>query len=169
LQCILIDDGLGGIAEFAEKYAWHDQFTTSSTKRIVRVEIVAEVSLQARRLSSPFADVVQNILKPLLAPQLGAGNLDIVSILDSFNVAFEENLASSATDPAVAGFKSIACYRTGLDVSPSASSEEALHTCLRSVAKSYQETGLLRLAHKALNDHIVRMTLEMAGKHKKPG
>ncbi|KAJ7281628.1 amidohydrolase 2 [Mycena rebaudengoi] len=149
--CILIDDGLGGIAEFAEKYAWHDQFTTSSTKRIVRVEIVAE-----------------NILKPLLAPQLGAGNLDIVSILDSFNVAFEENLASSATDPAVAGFKSIACYRTGLDVSPSASSEEALHTCLRSVAKSYQETGLLRLAHKALNDHIVRMTLEMAGKHKKP-
>jgi hypothetical protein len=43
IQCILLDDGLGGVHEFAEDYTWHDQFTTSRTKRIVRIEIVAEV------------------------------------------------------------------------------------------------------------------------------
>jgi hypothetical protein len=43
IQCILIDDGLGGVAEYAENYKWHGQFTTSPTKRIVRVETLAEV------------------------------------------------------------------------------------------------------------------------------
>lgn len=42
---MLLDDGLGGVEEFAEGYAQHDRFTTSPTKRIVRVEIVAEVRL----------------------------------------------------------------------------------------------------------------------------
>lgn len=43
IQCILIDDGLGGVADFAEDYKWHDQFTRSATKRIARVEVIAEV------------------------------------------------------------------------------------------------------------------------------
>ena len=45
IQCILIDDGLGGSDDFAEDYTWHDQFTNSPTRRIVRVEVVAEVGL----------------------------------------------------------------------------------------------------------------------------
>ena len=45
IQCILIDDGLGGTSEYAEDYKWHDKFTTSPTKRIVRVEHLAEVRL----------------------------------------------------------------------------------------------------------------------------
>lgn len=44
IQCILVDDGLGGVAEFAEDYRWHDKFTVSPCKRIVRVETLAEVS-----------------------------------------------------------------------------------------------------------------------------
>ena len=43
IQCILIDDGLGGVDELAEDYRWHDQFTHSPTKRIVRIETLAEV------------------------------------------------------------------------------------------------------------------------------
>ena len=43
IQCILIDDGLAGVADLAESYEWHDQFTSSPTKRIVRIETVAEV------------------------------------------------------------------------------------------------------------------------------
>ena len=43
IQCILIDDGLGGVSQYAEGYKWHDRFTRSPTKRIVRVEILAEV------------------------------------------------------------------------------------------------------------------------------
>jgi hypothetical protein len=43
IQCILIDDGLGGVEEMAEGYRWHDRYTTSPTRRIVRVEVVAQV------------------------------------------------------------------------------------------------------------------------------
>lgn len=43
IHCVLIDDGLGGVKEMAEGYAWHDQWTPGKTKRIVRVEIEAEV------------------------------------------------------------------------------------------------------------------------------
>jgi hypothetical protein len=43
IQCILIDDGLGGVKEMAEGFRWHDRYTTSPTRRIVRVEVVAEV------------------------------------------------------------------------------------------------------------------------------
>jgi hypothetical protein len=43
IQCILIDDGLGGSNNLAEGYKWHDRLTTSPTKRIVRLETSAEV------------------------------------------------------------------------------------------------------------------------------
>jgi hypothetical protein len=43
IQCILIDDGLGGVKEMAEGYQWHDRYTASPTRRIVRVEVVAQV------------------------------------------------------------------------------------------------------------------------------
>lgn len=51
IQCILIDDGLGNAKGLAENYRWHDRYTTSPTKRIVRVEVVAEVAV----LPSPFS------------------------------------------------------------------------------------------------------------------
>src|SRR6266850_4509163 len=51
IQCILIDDGLGGVKEMAEAYQRHDRYTTSPTRRIVRVEVVAEVC--TRHLSLP--------------------------------------------------------------------------------------------------------------------
>jgi hypothetical protein len=43
IQCVLIDDGLGGVKEMAEGYRWHDRYTASPTRRIVRVEVVAQV------------------------------------------------------------------------------------------------------------------------------
>ena len=53
IQCILIDDGLGGVKEMAEGYRWHDRYTHSPTRRIVRVEVVAEVRTQyPRQVSS---------------------------------------------------------------------------------------------------------------------
>ncbi|KAJ7252723.1 amidohydrolase 2 [Mycena haematopus] len=152
IQCLLLDDGLGGVEEFAEGYAWHDRFATSPTKRIVRVEIVAE-----------------GILKPLLKPYLASFPFDdAISILQAFNTTFMASLDDSAKDKNVAGFKSIACYRTGLDVAPEADSEESILTSLKDVLETYQETGTIRLAHKALNDHILRMTFKVAGKCGKP-
>ena len=43
IQCILLDDGLGGVASLAESNNWHNQFTSSPCKRIVRIETEAEV------------------------------------------------------------------------------------------------------------------------------
>ncbi|KAJ7180592.1 amidohydrolase-domain-containing protein [Mycena filopes] len=152
IQCMLLDDGLGGVEDFAEGYAWHDKFTSSPTRRIVRVEIVAE-----------------DILKSLFKPHSTSANFNCsVSILDSFNATFLAHLNGDATDETVVGFKSIACYRTGLDIAPSADSEESILACLQDVFKTYQATGTIRLAHKPLNDHIVRTALEISGDCGKP-
>ncbi len=43
IQCLLIDDGLGGVKEMGEEYQWHDRYTHNPTRRIVRVEVVAQV------------------------------------------------------------------------------------------------------------------------------
>jgi hypothetical protein len=43
IQCILFDDGLGGVAEMAEEVKWHDQYTRSPSKRIVRLEVEGQV------------------------------------------------------------------------------------------------------------------------------
>ncbi|KAJ7733207.1 amidohydrolase 2 [Mycena maculata] len=152
IQCMLLDDGLGGVEEFAEGYKWHDRFTCSPTKRIVRVEIVAEGILKS--LSQAYVDSV--VLD------------EAVSAFRSFNTLLKASLIDSANDKNVVGFKSIACYRTGLDVAPSAESEEAILTCVRDVLQTHKDTGTIRLAHKALNDHIVRMALEVAGEYGKP-
>ncbi|KAJ6493626.1 amidohydrolase 2 [Mycena vitilis] len=149
IQCMLLDDGLGGVEKLAEGYAWHDRFTTSPTKRIVRVEIVAE-----------------GILKSLFETRLAAD--DFTSLLQSFDTTLKASLTDSAKDDVVAGFKSIACYRTGLDVAPSAESEESIRVCLREVLQTYEETGSIRIAHKALNDHVVRMAVEVSGEYQKP-
>jgi hypothetical protein len=46
LQALLLDDGLSGVEDSVESYRTHDPFTTSPTKRIARIEVVAEVSIQ---------------------------------------------------------------------------------------------------------------------------
>lgn len=45
IQCLLLDDGLGGVDKLCYGASWHDQYTSSPTKRIVRVEAVAQVRL----------------------------------------------------------------------------------------------------------------------------
>ena len=54
IQCILIDDGLGDVKEMAEEYQWHDRYTHSPTRRIVRVEVVAQVRIQYHHQPSPL-------------------------------------------------------------------------------------------------------------------
>lgn len=56
IQCIFIDDGLGGVQEYAEDFAWHDLFTLCPSKRIVRIESVAEVIQQFSLIHAYFID-----------------------------------------------------------------------------------------------------------------
>ncbi|KDQ54522.1 hypothetical protein JAAARDRAFT_135303 [Jaapia argillacea MUCL 33604] len=147
IQCVLFDDlfGDGGIAE---GYKWHDQFTKSPSKRIVRVEVLA-----------------QGILSSLIDSQ--KASVVTPALLESFISAFSKALQHSAADPEVVGFKSVACYRTGLNVAISNTSAEIEESMMVAVSR-YQTTKQLRIAEKAFNDLIVRMTCEVAGVCKKP-
>ena len=55
IQCILIDDGLG-VVDLVYPYNWHDTYTTSPTKRVVRVEVVAQVRCSYLCVSRAIAD-----------------------------------------------------------------------------------------------------------------
>lgn len=62
------------------------------------------------------------------------------------------------------------CNRTGLDIATSNTEEEIQLSVLDALAR-YKQKGDLRFEHKALNDHLVRIVLEIAGQpeYKKPG
>ncbi|CAL1697878.1 unnamed protein product [Somion occarium] len=151
IQCLLLDDGLGGVAEYAAGYKWHDQFTQSPTKRIVRVEVLAE-----------------GILKGVMDDIIRTGSaVDGPALVGRFKQHLHGALSQAATDPEVVGFKSIACYRAGLDIDPNpdlgALDRNLVMTLLR-----YEVTKTLRLSDKAINDVVVNMTLRVAGECGKP-
>jgi hypothetical protein len=92
------------------------------------------------------------------------------SLHSTFSTMLRARLALSAEDPNVAGFKSVVCYRTGLDVSTDSNlraEEWALHHACNRIVSTPNVS--LRLADKPSNDLVVRVTLEVAAKHNKPG
>ena len=130
---------------------------------------------------------LQKVLLELVRTFQGEVTAAVVkTFLPIFITMFMENITTSARDPEVVGFKSIACYRygcilgpsdphhftilyrTGLDISTSHTKEE-IEQCLLEVWKQYEAKGVLRLAHKALNDRLVRIVLGVADEAKKPG
>ncbi|KAI0789209.1 amidohydrolase-domain-containing protein [Abortiporus biennis] len=153
IQCILIDDGLGGVKEFAEDYQWHDRFTRSPTKRIVRVEIVAE-----------------DILKDVMNDMLVENSLDPAIILRNWGERLDQELRRCGSDPTVAGFKSIACYRTGLDILQVSVESHGveLKRLLTITLLRYEATKTFRLAEKLINDFVVNLTLRIAQDCGKP-
>ncbi|KAJ8472931.1 hypothetical protein ONZ51_g8177 [Trametes cubensis] len=155
IQCILIDDGLG-CTDNTYPYRWHDQFTGSPTKRIVRVEALAE-----------------EILKRGIETQFVAGELSPSKLCHRFMTGLEAALTTAATDSEVAGFKSIACYRTGLNVSFVTSLMDdavisEIEQLLTKLSLIYMTKRELRLAHKEINDYVVNVTMRIAGEHGKP-
>jgi hypothetical protein len=99
-----------------------------------------------------------------LAPDQG------LYLLTKFSEVLRARLEATAKDPDVAGFKSVVCYRTGLDVSvvPNMDAEvEAMNVA--SLRFGVGTNTPLRLADKALNDLVVRTTIEVAAEHGKPG
>ncbi len=153
IETILIDDGLDDKDDVYE-YSWHDGFTRSNCKRIVRIEPVAEQIIRAhtdRTLSLstddfPFDDVFGDILGD-----------------------FDDSIREAILDPEVVGFKSIICYRTGLDV-PKEVNLAAAKASYRSVVNDWK--GFSRLQYEGLNNLFVHRTAvlirESESRHKKP-
>lgn len=112
---------------------------------------------------------MQNLLKDRIKQSTDVTLATASALLSSFSSEFDRAITGEAKSEDVAGFKSVACYRTGLDVSPIPASLEEIEEALMVAMKRYIATGKLRLADKAFNDYLVRVTMEVAGKYGKPG
>ncbi|SRR6266446_135756 len=72
IQCILIDDGLGGVKEMGGEYQWHDRYTHSPTRRIVRVEVLAQVRTWYHHKLSSLQLLVRKNYRFILGRHLGS-------------------------------------------------------------------------------------------------
>ncbi|XXH04212.1 hypothetical protein Hte_010626 [Hypoxylon texense] len=144
IETILIDDGLD-MSGRVETYDWHSNFTKSKCKRIVRIETVAS-DIIARLSTSPTASKAASV------------------VLGEFVDQFTKEIGRYVKDPEVAGFKSIICYRRGLDIPTSKThtipeAEEALLEIVRAGVKADSPVSGFslkrRLEHSPLNSLIV--------------
>ncbi|KAL2354279.1 developmental protein-like protein fluG [Cryomyces antarcticus] len=156
-HCILMDDGLD--ADTVHEYDWHDQFTTSKTKRIVRIESVAQDLMEVLTSGEQLSWHEDND---------ESRNDDINWIWIQFTEAFQADIEASILDPEVVGFKSVVCYRTGLDIRPTnVETRESINASFRDWVASCRK-GECRLEHKGFNDALVELSLKCLSDSGKP-
>ncbi|KAI0018732.1 glutamine synthetase/guanido kinase [Xylariomycetidae sp. FL0641] len=156
IETILVDDGLDRPGQ-VEGYDWHSGFTGAAAvggcRRIVRIEAVAE-DIIARQCAS-------------LGP--GGGDRppgDWIEEMKAFADAFQDAVAASVRDPAVAGFKSVVCYRGGLALpgTPESTSMRAVQAAYDSILDGHGNGERpfagknRRLQHPPLNHFVVHVT-----------
>ncbi|KXJ87729.1 hypothetical protein Micbo1qcDRAFT_151725 [Microdochium bolleyi] len=156
IETLLLDDGLDNPEQIYE-YSWHDQFTRSKCKRIVRIEALAEFLIKRRYAEHPGT---------MRDCSLTAWHVE--KIIDAFTQAVH----GAVQDPEVVGFKSIICYRSGLDISQFCELDttrvrKALETdLLENTKKRY------KLRNPFVNQFFVHLTAQAItdeeSPHKKP-
>lgn len=137
---LLLDDLL--IDHDIEDYKWHSQFigSPSGTRRIVRIEAVA-------------SQILRDLWGPgfIVEGSRGRG-------ITTFMHEFRNRIQRDCLDPMVSGFKSVICYRTGLNVkTDDNSSVSDFDDMLENIVGNEPS---LRIAEKQVNDLIVRVALE---------
>lgn len=132
---ILVDDGLD-TPDDAEDYAWHNSFTRSPCKRIVRIETVAGHIVHKHAMEYKPSDDVGELMTRVFAE-------------------FDDAIREAVADPEVVGFKSVICYRTGLNV-PAVADYALAKASLGELVSNYDgAAGLARLQHPGLNDLVL--------------
>ena len=150
-QTILIDDGLPD-EDSMESVSWHDQFTLSPCKRIVRIETVASKILEALHQQDKL---------PVGAAIADEEAVSLAWV--AFITAFEEAIAAFMRDEQVVGFKSVVCYRTGLDAFVGKDievSEDGLRSFRRHFLHDCVAKGF-RVETKGMNDALVISTCKL--------
>lgn len=140
IETILLDDGLDDSGE-THDYGWHDQFVTGKCKRIVRIEAIAAPMIRAC-----VADMKEHTPRSIVA-----------AVVSCFTREIERCLA----DPEVVGFKSIICYRGGLDVP---GIQQVRMDDAEAEMGGIVEAGaerFARLQHRALNHVLVHTTARL--------
>ncbi|KAL6709580.1 hypothetical protein ACN47E_001515 [Coniothyrium glycines] len=152
IHALLIEDGHAG-PERVYPYDHHDQYTTAPTKRIVRIETVAERLMRSRLRKADESDLGDSKFLP--------------NTWVKFTNDFEREIQDAIADPDVAGFKTVICYRSGLDIEPDY--EEAAkavgHPFERYVKNCIRKRNY-RIEKKAVNDYLVLRTLEILSERK---
>jgi hypothetical protein len=147
VHALLIDDGLGG-PEKVYPFDHHDRYTKASSKRIVRIESVAERLMHSLLRKADEDDLADTKFLP--------------KIWVKFTDEFERDIQEAMADPDVAAFKTVIGYRTGLDIEPDY--EEAARAVghpFERYVKSCIRKRSYRIEKKAVNDYIVLRTLEI--------
>lgn len=150
IHTILMDDGLEDTNVYL--YEWHDDFILDRTLRVVRIETVAADILREmyRKGSLPIGPAIRN--EEMCA-----------QAWINFLQAFESAIVTEINDPDVAGFKSVVCYRTGLDVKIAGDVQVAT-SGLESFQSSYLPNCSqkdFRIEAKGLNDSLVISTCRL--------
>lgn len=149
---ILMDDGLS--KQLVEPFQWHRQFVPRVC-RIVRVEAIAAEILEQLALKAGF-------LRPGIDADWSRDQTEAFFI--RFNGEFRNQVRAYANDPDVHGFKSVVCYRTGLDIAltsrnlfrPQRSlTDSPLFSAFHDFLQEAVKTGDYRIQAKPFNDYLV--------------
>ena len=92
-----------------------------------------------------------------------------IADLRKFVQSYLKRLVDEARDPVVVGFKSIICYRTGLDIDVTI--KERLDSKTEPFVAYFtagKKTGNWRLEVKALNDMVTNLACQVSGQYGKP-
>lgn len=136
IQTVLIDDGLNPSSVYP--YDWHDRLTRSKCKRIVRIEKVAEI-------------IMTDQLEQIRGLALGERFQFQAQIISRFTAAIEE----AVSDPEVAGFKSVICYRVGLKI-PVFDGDSTVRLLIEDLKRLSR-----RLEDERLNPYLVHLTAKV--------
>lgn len=147
VHALLIDDGLAG-PEKVYPYEYHDRYTKAPSKRIVRIETVAERLMESIILDASEDDLSRAKFLP--------------DTWVAFTDEFEREIQEAVKDRDVAGFKTVICYRTGLDIEPDyEQAARAVGHPFERYVKACIRKRNYRIEKKALNDYLVLRTLEI--------
>jgi glutamine synthetase len=162
-HAIMMDDGLN--AELVYPYKWHRQFIPQ-VSRIVRVEAVAADLLKELASAAGFNTV----------NEVDWERNQTEAFFIRFNGEFRNQIRAFANDPNVCGFKSVICYRTGLDVGLSSwkvlrpqhsLTESDLLSAFHGFLHKAVQTNNYRIECKEVNDYLVVATCDVLDKRMK--
>jgi glutamine synthetase len=139
---ILMDDGLS--PQVVYPYKWHRQLVPT-VYRIVRIEAVATELLEQLAIAAGFLKVGLDADWPISQTE---------SFLVRFNTVFRNHIRTLANDPDVRGFKSVICYRSGLDVALDSRKNFRPH---QSLTGSNLLTAFHEFMQGAVRDHNYRI------------
>ncbi|RMZ75158.1 hypothetical protein DV737_g5428, partial [Chaetothyriales sp. CBS 132003] len=160
-HAVMMDDGLASNA--INPFKWHRQFLPT-VSRIVRIEQIAADLLAQLAIAAGFLKVGVDADWDISQSE---------AFLVRFNTAFRNQVRALANDPDVRGFKSVVCYRSGLDVALDSWKTFRPHQSLTGsglltafhefIQKAVRDSNY-RVQKKEVNDYLVVATCDVLTK-----